>query len=119
MAHFRFESLDIWKLSVNVCIKLFQVSTIIDGRKMYRVSSQLRSAALSISNNIAEGSGSKSSKDFKVFLNYAHRSVFECANIIYILHYDKIISTSDKELLVEELDKLGRKITNFSRSIKT
>jgi len=118
MAHFRFESLDIWKLSVHICIKLFQVSTKIDDRKMFRVSSQLRSAALSISNNIAEGSGSTSSKDFKAFLNYVHRSVFECANIIYILHYDKIITTTEKAKALEELDKLGRKITTFSRSLK-
>lgn len=118
MAHFRFESLEIWKQSVNICIKLFRLSSIIDEHKMFRVSSQLRSAALSISNNIAEGSGSVSSKEFKVFLNYAHRSVFECANIIHILHYDQLISASSKDITLEELDLLSRRIISFSRSLK-
>jgi four helix bundle protein len=118
MARFRFESLDIWKLSVDICIKLFKIATDIDDLKMFRVSSQLRSAALSISNNIAEGSGSKSSRDFLVFLNYAHRSVFECANIIYILYYSEIISVKTKDSSLEDLDKLGRKITAFSRAVR-
>jgi four helix bundle protein len=50
----------------------------------YRFADQLRGAALSISNNIAEGSGSNSNSDFRNFLNIAHRSAFECANMLLV-----------------------------------
>jgi four helix bundle protein len=40
---------------------------------------------MSVSNNIAEGSGASSKKDFKNFLNFARRSAFENANILIIL----------------------------------
>jgi len=55
---------------------------------MYRFAEQLRAAGLSISNNIAEGSGLNSNKEFLLFLNYSHRSAFEVANIVkYRLHF--------------------------------
>lgn len=41
-----------------------------------------RAATLSITNNIAEGSGSVSDIDFANFLNTARRSTFEVANVI-------------------------------------
>lgn len=49
---------------------------------------------MSMSNNIAEGSGSTSKIDFKRFLNYARRSTFENANILILL--------SRRNLLTEE-----------------
>ncbi|WP_205940794.1 four helix bundle protein [Pedobacter paludis] len=39
-----------------------------------QIAEQLNGAALSISNNIAEGSGSVSNKEFTHYLNIAHRS---------------------------------------------
>jgi four helix bundle protein len=40
---------------------------------------------MSMSNNIAEGSGSSSVKEFSQFLNIARRSTFENANILILL----------------------------------
>jgi four helix bundle protein len=56
MAQFRFQNLEIWKRAIDIAGEM-------DERKFYRFSDQLRGAALSISNNIAEGSGSASKKD--------------------------------------------------------
>ena len=53
----------------------------------YRFSEQLRAAAMSITNNIAEGSASTSDKDFAQFLNIARRSVFECVNILILFEH--------------------------------
>lgn len=41
---------------------------------------------------IAEGSGSTSNKEFAHYLNIAHRSVFENANILVVLERRKVIS---------------------------
>jgi four helix bundle protein len=53
----------------------------LDGRKLYRYAEQLRAAALSVPNNVAELAGSLHASEFKQFLNIARRSVFEAMGL--------------------------------------
>jgi four helix bundle protein len=73
---------------------------------------------MSMSNNIAEGSGSNSKREFINFLNIARRSTFENANIVIILYRQKLVDTELKNELLNDLDHLCRKISNFQRSLK-
>ena len=66
---FRFKNLDIWKKAVKIGIDLFDIADALEEKRLYRFAEQLRGAALSMSNNIAEGSGSVSKKEFSNFLN--------------------------------------------------
>lgn len=71
MAHFRFQDLDIWQLAKNLAIKFHKVAERLEQKKLYRYAEQIRAAGLSVSNNIAEGSGSIHAKEFNQFLNIA------------------------------------------------
>ena len=117
MADFRFEEFDIWKEAIKISDSLFDYADKAEERKCYRFSEQLRSAAMSISNNIAEGSGSFSDKEFSSFLNISRRSVFECANIIHIYLRRNIISSDEKKQISPQLVSLSKKITNFRKSL--
>ena len=72
---------------------------------------------MSMSNNIAEGSGSVSKKEFKHFLNIARRSTFENANIMILLNRRKLISKEQLEHLLVELDSLCRQVTSFRKTL--
>jgi four helix bundle protein len=76
MEDFRFEKLEIWKESIEISDQLFDIADKADEKRNYKIGEQLRSAAMSTSNNIAEGSGSFSDKEFASFLNISRRSVF-------------------------------------------
>lgn len=117
MDDFRFEQLDIWKESIEVSDILFDFADNADEKRLYKFAEQLRSAALSISNNIAEGSGSFSDKDFASFLNIARRSVFECANILFIYERRKIVTSDDRTQMKTRLLILSKKITNFRKTL--
>lgn len=117
MTHFRFMNLDIWKLSISVNDELMDIADQLEENKKFRIAEQLRGASLSISNNIAEGSGSYSSKDFSNFLNFAHRSTFEVVNILIVISRRKYISEEQLNKFVSELDILSRKISNFRKTI--
>lgn len=117
MAHFRFMDLEIWKDSIEMNDRLFDLADKLSTAKSFRVAEQLRSASLSISNNIAEGSGSFSDKDFANFLNIARRSVFETANISYVACRRKFIEKEELDKILDDLDLLSRKITNFRKTI--
>ncbi len=118
MAKFRFQDLEIWKDAIAIAMNLFDIADHLEEKKLYRFAEQLRSAAMSMSNNIAEGSGSRSHKDFSNFLNIAKRSTFENANILILLEKRQlIVDKADLEILLDKLDHLCRKITNFQRSL--
>jgi four helix bundle protein len=70
-----------------------------------------------MSNNIAEGSGSSSNKEFNQFLNIARRSTFENANILILLRRRDLISQEWLEKLLDKLDHLCRQITKFQGTL--
>ena len=117
MEYFRFENMDIWKDALAVSDKLFDMSDKADIKKYFKFAEQLRAAGMSISNNIAEGSGSFSDKEFASFLNIARRSVFECANILHIFLRRNIISPEEKDQIYIELTSLSKRITNFRKTL--
>jgi four helix bundle protein len=91
MHDFRFMDLQIWKDGIELSDHLFDLAELAEEKRYYRFAEQLRAASMSITNNIAEGSGSFSNKDFANFLNVSRRSVSECANILHIYSQRKII----------------------------
>ena len=118
MGRFRFQDLKIWQLAIEIANELFDVADNLEQKKRYRFADQLRGAGMSMSNNIAEGSGSSSKKDFKQFLNIARRSTFENANILILLRRRKLITEKELEKLLDKLDHLCRQITNFQGSLE-
>lgn len=118
MVKFRFQDLKIWQLAIEIADKLFDIADDLESRKLFRFAEQLRAAGMSMSNNIAEGSGSSSKKEFKNFLNIARRSTFENANIRILLGRRNLITSNQLDENLNNLDKLCRQITNFIKSLK-
>lgn len=54
---FKFERLEVWKKSIATYEKICELSKVIDQREQFSLGEQIRRAALSISTNIAEGTG--------------------------------------------------------------
>ena len=54
---FKFERLEVWKKSIAIYEKICELSKVIDQREQFSLGEQIRKAALSISTNIAEGTG--------------------------------------------------------------
>jgi four helix bundle protein len=117
MIKFRFQDLEIWNMAIEIADELIAISDSLDQRNYFRFAEQLRAAALSVSNNIAEGSGSDSNKEFRYFLNIARRSAFENANILIILERREIITKDRLNELLQKIDHLTRKITKFKNSL--
>jgi len=118
MVKFRFQDLKIWQLAIEIADELFDLADQLEDRKLYRFAEQLRASGMSMSNNIAEGSGSSSKKEFIQFLNVARRSTFENANILILLHRRKLVSQEMLDQLLNQLDHLCRQITNFQGSLR-
>ncbi len=67
-------------MAIEIADELFDIADDLERRRLYRFAEQLRASAMSMSNNIAEGSGSSSNREFSRFLEIARKSTFENAN---------------------------------------
>lgn len=104
-------------MAIEIADELFDIADDLEGRKLFRFADQLRGSGMSMSNNISEGSGSTSNKVFSRYLDIAKASTFENANITIILARRNIIGKDQKDDLLERLDHLCRKITNFKKTL--
>jgi four helix bundle protein len=114
---FRFEDLEVWQRAADAAVTLGAIADQFERGRRFRFAEQLRSASLSISNNIAEGSGSSSKKEFRQFLNIARRSAFECANMLLIFERQQALSANVARIHLEELNQICRMITGLSRAL--
>lgn len=115
--HWRFEDLEIWNRAVELAVKFHLIAHRLDSRRLYRYAEQLRAAGLSLSNNIAEGSGSTHKQEFIQFLNIARRSLFEDASMLLVFERLGFVESAEVDELLWDCDEASRKITNFSRAL--
>jgi four helix bundle protein len=115
--HFRFEDLEIWQLARTLAVKLNRLGDELDKKRLYRYAEQLRAAGLSLTNNIAEGSGSTHKREFIQFLNIARRSLFEDASMLMVFETLGLFDSGEVDGLLADCDLLSRKITKFSNSL--
>lgn len=114
---FRFQDLEVWKRAAQLSPELFQLADQLQGKRLFRFAEQLRAATLSITNNIAEGSGSSSKLDFAHFLNMARRSTFEVANILFLLRDNPALRNFDLTNAISQLEQESRMLIGFIRTL--
>jgi four helix bundle protein len=102
---------------VDLAVKFHLIAERLDKRRFYRDAEQLRAAGLSISNKIAEGSGSVHKQEFIQFLNITRRSLFEDASMLLVFERLGLLESTEVDELPCDCDEESRKITNFSRTL--
>jgi len=64
VSEFRFQDFEIWKFAADIADRLFDIADTLEKRKLFRFADQMRGAGMSMTNNIAEGSGATSNRAF-------------------------------------------------------
>ncbi|MDD5355610.1 MAG: four helix bundle protein [Candidatus Omnitrophica bacterium] len=116
---FRFEELEIWKLAIEYANEIYDLSEKLPGEERYNVVDQLRRAALSISNNIAEGSATSTTKNFCLFLDRSIGSALETVNLLHFSRKRNYISEVQQSELYNKAEIIIKKIRSFKNSLKS
>lgn len=114
---FRFEGLEIWKDSIEYADKCYDVSKTFPKEETFSLADQLRRAAVSIPNNIAEGSAG-TDKDFANFLNIALKSAMETVSILIFAERRGYIRKGIRVGLYGQAETLIRRVRAFKNTLK-
>ena len=82
----KFEELEIWKIAVEIAVEVYLLCDSDPLKSDWGMKDQIRRAACSMSDNIAEGFEYNNNPDFIRFLNYAKGSSGEFRNKLTILN---------------------------------
>ena len=115
---FRFEELEIWKLAMEYANKIYDLIKNIPTDEKNNVIDQLRRASLSISNNIAEGSGVSTNKNFCFFLDISISSALETVNLLHFAKMRNYITDSQRAELYNKAETLIKKTRAFKNALK-
>jgi len=99
---FDFERLKVYEMGLEFIRKIFNLTKKLTRDYQFSLGDQLRRAALSIVNNIAEGSGKLSKKEKSQFYRVSLNSARECIPMLIILSKEKLISELEHNNLREE-----------------
>jgi len=113
LREFGFERLEVWQRAVSYYTRVCDTEKVFPRNEMFGQVSQLKSSALSISLNIAEGSGRQHKKEFKQFLGIARGSVFETVTNLYAARQRGLLSEEDFTRLYDEGAVIAKMISSL------
>jgi four helix bundle protein len=113
-----FRTWDIYIDGMRFVKKIYLLTKLLPKDEIYGLNSQIRRAAISIVNNISEGSAKTSSKDFNRFLEMSLGSAFEVETLLNIIKDLEYVESEQIEVLILEITSLEKRINGFIQKIR-
>ena len=103
-----YKELKIWQKSVDLAVKVYEITNGFSKDERYGLTSQIRRSAVSIPSNIAEGAGRNTKKDFNNFLGISSGSSCELETQLMIAHRINVIDQSVLRSIQQEIDEIQK-----------
>lgn len=108
--HHNFKELTVWQEARDLCKEVYVLSQDFDLGERFGLVSQIRRSVVSISANIAEGSGYGSDKQFLRFLHMALGSACETESHVYLALDLGYLSSENAKTVLEHIAKIKKMI---------
>jgi len=110
----RFEDIIAWQKSKELAVLIY---AIFKNNRDFGFRDQIQRAAISISNNVAEGFERRSNKEFKQFLYIAKGSCGEVRSMTYIALELKFISKEEFEKIYSLSLEISKLLSGFIKKL--
>ena len=114
---FRFEKLDVWQKAIDYVGRVYEVTREFPSDERFGLISQMRRAFVSISSNLAEGSGRNSDRDFARFVEIAYGSLMETISQAQIAKIQHFIQDDSFNELYQRADQLARMLSGLRSTL--
>ena len=115
---FGFEKLTAWQKAVEYADLIYKVTRSFPTEERFRLTSQLRRSAVSVSSNIAEGSSRSSRTDFARFVEIAYGSLLESISELEIAKRQEFLNQEMFEEAYKKAEDLAKMLSGFRRTLK-
>ena len=115
---FRFEKLGVWQKAVEFADRVYAVTRGFPDDERFGLTSQMRRAAVSISSNVAEGSGRSSDHEFVRFLEIAYSSLMEVVSQSQIALSQGFLDQPDRGEIYSRAEELARMLGGLRSSLQ-
>ena len=109
------KDLDVWKKSVDLVLKIYNITKQFPKEEMFGLVNQMRRAAVSIPSNIAEGCARFSDKDTLRFIDIAFGSVAELETQLIIAEQLGYCKSCE---IMSDIDKVEKLLSGLRRHLK-
>ena len=113
-----YRELEVWKISMDLADKIYDITETFPKNEMYGLASQIRRAAVSIPSNIAEGSARSGTKELLYFINIARGSLAELETQLILSERRKYIDSDTLEQLISIANSVGKMLTRLYQSLE-
>ena len=113
-----FHNYQVWQDAVSLAILVYNVTAKLPWFEKKGLCDQLQRAVVSISSNIAEGSGRPSDNDFAHFLDMALGSANEVETQLLIARNLDYVPQNQYDTLMEQLTSVQKQLTGLIASIR-
>lgn len=114
---FRFQKLNVWQDARRLNLAAYRLAQSFPASEQFGLTSQVRRAAVSISANIAEGSGRNSDRDFAHFLEQSYGSAMELASHLFLAGDLGYAKPETLEACLDLIDQTAIRIAALNRSL--
>ncbi|MGY6562480.1 MAG: four helix bundle protein [Luteibaculaceae bacterium] len=112
-----FKNLEVWKNSRALVKEIYLVTKEFPDAEKFGLTNQLRRAAISISANIAEGSGRNTDKDFRHFLTMSLGSTHEVECLLILSNDLNFLNAEDFENLEGKTIQIQKQLNSFIKKL--
>ena len=108
-----FRSLFVWNASVDLAVDVLEFTEELIARRRYGLSRQLESCCVSVPSNIAEGTGRRTLRDRRKFLDIARGSLYELETQLEICRRRKLLDERRFAAMRHAIAQIGAGLTKM------
>jgi four helix bundle protein len=107
VAMFSFEKMLAWQKAADWSDKVLDAAEVLPQRMQSSFGDQLRRSCLSVTNNLAEGSGKRTPASQRQYYDIAHGSAYETMSILAMLKRRKVITLDEYQQMYIQGDEVA------------
>jgi four helix bundle protein len=106
-----------WQRSLDLIEEVYRLTQSFPRSEQFGLTSQMRRASVSVSSNLAEGSGRATTLDLLNFLSHSRGSVKETESLVFVSERLRFATAGECQRALELTDEVARLVSGLRSSV--